>query len=570
MVMWTTRGQEWNGAYAEMQGDEWLYSAYIQALIDGRPRRNDPYTGRDDLPNNPQPESLFSIQFVPAYLIATPSRLLGLSSSTAFIILGVIASVWAYLSVFWLLLNLLEDRRMAALGSLVVLCFGGLVARQGLVHIFSSDIQYAYVPFSRRYEPAAVFWLFFVFCTAVWKALYDEARAIIWAIAAGIVLVLLIFSYFYLWTAATAWLFCLGIVWLANHRDSFWKHGRLFLTIFLIGLTGLVPYFILLSRRSGLMEAGQKLTVSHAPDLLRGPELLSIALIGVIVWLNYRKRIDWREKRTSFALSFIFVPFVVFNQQVLTGRSLQPFHYEMFIANYLVLIGAVLTVCLCSGHGTGRAIGSNKIAIYVALIAVWWGALEVILPTRVIKRNDEFADQSAPVGKRLREWATQERNFVPISSLVFVTDNKLSIILPTFAPQPVLWAPQFDFLHLQPGEARERFYKNLYYSGIRGPELGEELSQRMNPFAAAAFGHERVIPDLAVNAKPITRDEISSEVAVYENFCKSFTRDQAASHVLSYAVVTPDVDLTNLDRWYERDQGEQIGPYMLYRVRLRP
>src|SRR5215470_16584460 len=90
-LMWSTRGRDWNGAYAQLHGDEWFYSAYIQALIDGRPRRNDPYTGRDDVPEHPQPESLFSIQFVPAYLIATPARLMGASSSTAFIVLGILA-----------------------------------------------------------------------------------------------------------------------------------------------------------------------------------------------------------------------------------------------------------------------------------------------------------------------------------------------------------------------------------------------------------------------------------------------------------------------------------------------
>lgn len=29
-------------------------------------------------------------------------------------------------------------------------------------------------------------------------------------------------------------------------------------------------------------------------------------------------------------------------------------------------------------------------------------------------------------------------------------------------------------------------------------------------------------------------------------------------------------DLSNLDRWYERDAGERIGSSILYRVRLRP
>jgi hypothetical protein len=64
--MWIARGGNWQGSYVSVQGDEVAYSAYINALIDGRPRRNDPYSGRDDSPTHPNPESLFSVQFLPA------------------------------------------------------------------------------------------------------------------------------------------------------------------------------------------------------------------------------------------------------------------------------------------------------------------------------------------------------------------------------------------------------------------------------------------------------------------------------------------------------------------------
>ena len=40
------RGAEWHGAYALVDGDEFLYSAYINALIENRPRRNDPELAR--------------------------------------------------------------------------------------------------------------------------------------------------------------------------------------------------------------------------------------------------------------------------------------------------------------------------------------------------------------------------------------------------------------------------------------------------------------------------------------------------------------------------------------------
>src|SRR5688500_12812265 len=85
---WIVRGSQWQGAFAILQGDETYYSAYVNALIDGRPRRNDPFTGQDDHPNAPMFESLFSIQSVPPYVIGFVARALGLSASSAFIALA--------------------------------------------------------------------------------------------------------------------------------------------------------------------------------------------------------------------------------------------------------------------------------------------------------------------------------------------------------------------------------------------------------------------------------------------------------------------------------------------------
>src|SRR5260370_41957667 len=91
--LWLARGRQWQCFYVLTQGDEVAYSAYINALIDGRPRRNDPFNGRDDLPGRPTYESLFSIQFIPAYAIALPARALGLSSATVFIWLIILGAI---------------------------------------------------------------------------------------------------------------------------------------------------------------------------------------------------------------------------------------------------------------------------------------------------------------------------------------------------------------------------------------------------------------------------------------------------------------------------------------------
>src|SRR5260370_6291443 len=112
--LWLVRGKDWHGAYVNSQGDEPLYSAYVNALIDGRTRKNDPFGGRDDSSDDRLPESIFSIQFVPAYAIALPARTLGVSASTAFIVLIAVAASLASLSVFGLLNYVTRDRRLSA------------------------------------------------------------------------------------------------------------------------------------------------------------------------------------------------------------------------------------------------------------------------------------------------------------------------------------------------------------------------------------------------------------------------------------------------------------------------
>ena len=574
--MWGVRGQQWNGSFAEGDADEWVYAGYIQALIDGRPRRNEPYTGRDDQPTRPQPESLFSIQCVPAYALALPARFLGLSSSTVFIVLGFLGPLLSCLAIFWLVREVIKDSRLAAAGSILVISFGALAAGQGIVSLLTSDHGYSYFLFLRRYEPLAPFPLFFIFCGLVWKALTTRQR-ILWAAAAGVALGILVFSYFYLWTSAIAWLVCVAVLWLVARPENLRQAVGSFLTIVVLGGAALVPYFVLLSNRSTTMDSGQKLVLSHAPDLFRIPELLGIAVIIVLVVGVLRKRIDWCTPESLFAAAFALMPLLVFNQQVITGRSLQPFHYEVFIANYAALVGGVLAaVIFWRGQEDVTRMVRPQIVARLAFVAILWAVIEVVAPTQLIMRFSSYTDRAAAVGQRLRQLAepgtTTTTTALNPQPLVLASDYKVALILPAFAPQALLWESHFEFLNLQPNEVTERFYQYLYYIGTDGDEFARELATPMSSIAAAAFGHDRVILGQSVMSKAITKDDIENKVTDYKSYSSSFNRQKALQHVLSYVIVPADgsVDLSNLDRWYQRDGGEHIGDHLLYRVQLRP
>ena len=301
---WLVRGAQWQGSYSILQLDEVLYSAYVNALIDGRPRRSDPATGQDDHSQAPLPESLFSIQFMPPFIIAWAARTCGASASTAFIALLGAAGLFASLSLVWLLVSIIEDSKLAAVGMLVVLCFGTPAGGQGLIGLLLNlDVRFLGLPFLRRYEPSAAFPLFFVFCTLVWQALTTAFKraTTLKAFLAGVTLGLLMFSYFFLWTAAAAWLVSVWCLWVFLRPVDRGQATRVFILTMVPVILSLVLYSYLVSRLPVASDRAWVHTVSHRPDLLRVPEIIG-ALILVTLIIGVRKaKISFNEPQVIFA-----------------------------------------------------------------------------------------------------------------------------------------------------------------------------------------------------------------------------------------------------------------------------
>ena len=144
--------------------------------------------------------------------------------------------------------------------------------------------------------------------------------------------------------------------------------------------------------------------------------------------------------------------------------------------------------------------------------------------------------------------------------------------LPTVAPQAVLWARhQHVFPSLSWQESKERYYRYLHYLGLDEEWL--ELSMKQGDFVSmiALFGWGRHTDRLTSVANPLTFAEIEEEARHFGEFRRSFNFEKASNPTLSYLVVPSDwqPNFTNLDVWYERDEGEVHGDYILYKVRLK-
>ena len=83
------------------------------------------------------------------------------------------------------------------------------------------------------------------------------------------------------------------------------------------------------------------------------------------------------------------------------------------------------------------------------------------------------------------------------------------------------------------------------------------------------FGWERVNSRLASEPNPVSEEEIRHEVRRYADYAAAFDCSRAASIPLAFAVGSRKDNLSNLDRWYARDEGEPVENLMLSRLRLR-
>lgn len=580
MKMWHLRGQDWQGAYAYNDIDEVAYAAYLRALIDGRVRKNDPYTGRDDTAENPQPESLFSIQFAAPYTVAIPARILGVSASTAMWLSGGIAAFLAGLALFWLIGKITDDSLFAMAGALIVVCGGAFAAGEGAIGEIlgggGEGSSYPYFPGLRRYVPAIPFPVFFALCGCVWVLVnsQDLKKRIAFCVLASFCFAFLVFSYFYIWTTAAAWLVCIVLVWLVARPADWLKDFKAFVALALACLIPLCFYAVMLSNRSHTMDDVQLLVLTREPDLLRVPELVSFVVITMLILAISLKVIELKERSTLFALSLGLVPIVVFNQQIVTGHSLQPIHYQVFIGNYVAALALVVTLGILLREITQKHPKLSRTLITtVALIAALWGIVECHYTVRVLDEANIERDEGMPVANRLEELSKTDVPSSDSNRAVVLAYNMIQgDDLPTIAPQAVLWARhQHVFAGLTWQESKERYYQYLYYLDLDEKWLESSIKKGDFVSMIALFGWGRHTNRLNSEYKPLTYAEIEEEARRFGEYRKNFGFVQATQPKISYVVVPSDQqpDFTNLDTWYERETGENYGKYTLYKVNLK-
>jgi hypothetical protein len=587
------RGREWRGAYAYFYSDEPAYAAYVNALIEGRPRRTDPYTGSDDRAAAPLAESLFSIQFFPAYLLALPARALGVSAATVFILLMPTVAAALSLAIFRVAARVTRDERAAFAAVFVVLGFGILVSGQGfVVELFGGFSGYVFLPFLRRYVPGVPLVFFFVFCGALWRAFTCETERarLVASMAAGALFAVLVYSYFYHWTAAAALAACYAALTLVARPCERRATLRSVAVFAPVALASLAPYLYLVSRRAAGTDEMQALARTHAPDLLRGVEFLAALTLAALVYGARRRLVRPRDREVVFTASLALSVLAVFNQQVLTGLSLQPMHYEQYVGNYVALLAAALACTLIyqgrarlrddgvknvSGEivETQRRFVPRRLWLPFALAGLAWAACESATTTLNFAPMNLKHDDWLAVTRRLDALARATRR-APTDPypVVFNPDDFRMDHVPADGACAVVWAPHtFAFSTLSRAENNDRVFQFLHFAGVAPADFAAAGRDR-GFIQFSIFGWERANPRLAADFKPVTAEEIAAAQRGYAGYVAALARaTRPPPPLIDFVVASDDqpFSLADLERFYTLDAIDRVGKHTIYRAHAK-
>ncbi len=381
--------------------------------------------------------------------------------------------------------------------------------------------------------------LIYCFLLLVWRLFKskDAEHSYIPIFLAGLVLSLAITSYFFSWGIILS---LAGVLIMAGLLKSRYRFVKKLIFIILIALTLSLPYFYSVftaiknpSYQEVALRTG--LFLNHQPILNKF--LIFSLLIFIILTLLKRENIkkDW----WLFSFSFILAGFIAFNQQIITGRTIWPFHFVQYT---IPLAITALFVIFGNMAGAGKKLFYPWLAVLIFIIisslsfGIYVQALTYKQSYQNYKEKQKYADVFAWLNKNAAKDSvilSENDNFLGGAILAYTHCN---VYLSGFT------------LFLMPFE---RIYHNYFVylrmEGIGGDEIADYLDKNSAEAAAYLYGASGMYYGSRLPAFAEIRDKL---ITSYKNFLKSDFKNELRRYKLDYIITVGNLsdEIKNLLR----------------------
>lgn len=374
---------------------------------------------------------------------------------------------------------LISKRKQIALSGASVLLFAdSILGFSGLSAMLYGVSPDNFLRLARPVNPAMIYIFLFSFLISFWVFYRDKKW--IFGVASVIFLGLNFYNYFYTWT----YLYAFGallLLLLAIKKE--WREVFRIGAVFLGALIVATPYF-LNAYRASLFPTFEEVGLRNGLILTHQPLFIGLTSIAVLlVFLFFFPRED--KDKYLFGLAIVLTPFVTLNQQILTGKIVEPDHYHWFFHKPLGVIFVLITIfCLLDRLNSTFY---KKALVSVILMASVATGVFVQVSSYYYDRRDGGniaieRQRYGPVMKWLAEKAPKE-------AVVFA-NNEISHLTVIYTPLNVFYHRAASFSSFFATEARQQ---EILFSFFRLRRVGAEtameaFSQSINQVSSDLYG----------------------------------------------------------------------------------
>lgn len=230
-----------------------------------------------------------------------------------------------------------RDKFAALASSVVLLLADSVLSYSGITLLLQGVSPDHFLRLARPVSPAVIYLFLFAFLLFFWQ--FYRKWNWQYGVLSAILLGLNFYNYFYTWT----YLYAFGgvlILLLIIQRN--WKQVLRIGSVFVGGAIVAIPCFINMYLASQF-PTFERVGIASGIILTHHPLFVGTSVIAaLIVFLLFFSRED--KDKYIFGLAILLAPFLTMNQQIFTGKIMQPDHYHWFFHKPLGIIFVLITI----------------------------------------------------------------------------------------------------------------------------------------------------------------------------------------------------------------------------------
>ena len=491
--------------------DESVWSSRVREAQDGhlslscvyfKDGKNDPYI----------------IQPLGSTIVAYLGKIFSLDLNNTILFSRLFFPFIVFLIIYGFILLFTKDKLTALVTPSALFLASTLLGRWDIFQLLSGESPKTdFLLLTRPVNPALTWFFFFGFLLFFW--LYLEKKQWRWGILSALMLGLSFYDYFYTWTFLYVFCGVLGLIFLFQKN---WRELKRIAVVLLGAGLIAIPYlinFYQITTYPTYQEVGQRAGLLYT----REPTLGFLVPFIFIIFLLFFPR-KWRE-RYYFALALVITPFIVLNQQLITGKTLFNAHYHWYFHTPLGII-FLLVIFFNLISQKKREFFKKLSAILIIAIGIYTG---VLIQNSSYNTNEEKIIERQRYGQ-VMDWLDENTEK---DEVIFANNETAHLI--------VIYTPLNVFYHSSAGgclvSSKDRLLNTLFLfyrlDGVDKEDAQEVFFRDRRKMSAAIYG-----------------TYYRETTGVYENIPDEILREIIQKYQASFSVPTTDF-LNNLWTKYE-------------------